>query len=351
MKRKMVLTVLAFLLVLQTQTVFAADYNADFLKAAGKNDLGAMEQILQRRANQMNLSSCMNEILRDRVSGFNRGNTINVLRLLIRYGADANSGLSASIQNQNQPIEIIKFLLDSGAKLTRTNLDDAVVRGSFDVFKFLLQYGGDIDINERTYSATNKTMLMVYSTRKIGQINNFDLVKLLVENGAKVNLRDDNGATAASLAYDNGEIEIYNYLKSKGAIDFEPKQVTQQPAAPAQSTTNVYVQPSAPAQSTPTQPAPAPRPAAPTLRPGRYAYSGSNVTMDIASPLTMVTLYSGYTAVAIGNYTINGNTLVISILRASSDDYKFMVGRTYDYTITSDSSFSGQGERWVRTGN
>jgi len=38
-------------------------------------------------------------------------------------------------------------------------------------------------------------------------------------------------------------------LVEKGARDFAPRQVAQQPAAPAQSTTNVYVQPSAPAQS------------------------------------------------------------------------------------------------------
>jgi len=49
MKRKMVLAVAAILLVLQAQTVFAADYDEDFMKEVGKNDFRAMERILERR--------------------------------------------------------------------------------------------------------------------------------------------------------------------------------------------------------------------------------------------------------------------------------------------------------------
>ena len=175
------------------------------------------------------------------------------------------------------------------------------------------------------------------------QAGNFDAVRFLVENGARVNLRADNGATAASLAYDKGEIEIYNYLKTNGAIDFEPRQVAQQPAAPAQSTTNVYVQPSAPAQSAPT-------PATPTLQTGRYAYSGSNVTMTLN--VGMVSLYVGNNVIGIGHgtYRINGNQLVVTITQATGD-YSFMSGRTYAYTITGNTSFSGSGENWVRTGS
>jgi hypothetical protein len=79
-------------------------------------------------------------------------------------------------------------------------------------------------------------------------------VQFLVEFGAKVNLRNELGETAASLAYEKGEIEVYNYLKANGAIDFEPRQAAQQPTTPATSSSiaNVYVQPSAPAQSAPT---------------------------------------------------------------------------------------------------
>jgi len=181
------------------------------------------------------------------------------------------------------------------------------------------------------------------------EAGNFNNVRFLVENGARVNLRANDGSTAASLAYDKGEIEIYNYLKEHGAIDFEPRQVAQ-PAAPApapSSTTNVYVQPSAPAQSTP-----APAPSTPTLQTGRYAWSNSGTNMNMTFNVGMVTAYINNSPIGVwhGTYRINGSQLVITV-SAATGDYASMRGRTFSYNITSDTSFSGSGETWVRIGN
>ena len=400
MKRKIVLAVAAFLLVLQAQAVFAADNYRDFLSAINDGNFSKAERIIKNNARKWSINEQANcwfglayyelknsphlraaQLLNQykvsfddtTISSFMRYKASEELcRYLISIGMPIGNGAIGIAVNNNYTDNFVQFLLEKGGTLNNWALQTAAQKKRWTLFPDLINKSTEDYINYRQtreefttwynsqsadYRSKNpfnydpsesKTALMFAA--QYGQMR---IVRLLVEKGARVNLRADDGSTAASLAYDNGEIDIYDYLKANGARDFEPRQAAQQPAAPApapaQSTTNVYVQPTAPAQSTPAQPAP--RPAAPTLRPGRYAYSGSNITMDIASPLTMVTLYSGYTAVAIGNYTINGNTLVISILRASSDDYKFMVGRTYDYTITSDSSFSGQGERWVRTGN
>jgi hypothetical protein len=196
--------------------------------------------------------------------------------------------------------------------------------------------GADINFrNGNNYG--NFTPLMCASMN--GHMN---VVQYLVEHGARVNLRNNNGSTAAALAYEKGEIEIYNYLKANGAIDFEPNQVTQQPATPTPQT-NVYVQPSASAQN----PAPAPAPSAPTFQPGRYAFSGSNITMSLSG--YQAAAYSGYEQVAWGTYRINGNQLVITF-NTGIGAGAILQGKTFAYTITSNTSFSGSGETWVRTG-
>jgi hypothetical protein len=102
--------------------------------------------------------------------------------------------------------------------------------------------------------------------------------------------------------------------------------------------------------SAPAQPAPAPAPSTPTLQTGRYAYSGSNVTMTLN--VGIVSLYVGNNVIGIGHgtYRINGNQLVVTIMQATGD-YSFMSGTTYAYTITSNTSFSGSRETWVRTGS
>lgn len=119
-----------------------------------------------------------------------------------------------------------------------------------------------------------------------------------------------------------------------------PSSPTSTPAP--SSTTNVYVQPNTPAQS-----APAPTPSTPILRPGTYACSGTNVTMELTTPLLFVHLYSGNKIVGNGSYNISGKTITITIAQAD-DVIKHMRGITYAYTIMSDTSFSGSGETWYR---
>jgi len=400
MNRKAVFGVLAFLLVLQAQTVFAADGAYQFFEEIKSGNLSKAERILKnnvRRWDTNEQSKAWSFILDDDVSS---ARSLEAVKLLQKYNVNWGSTKVIIPIRYKKTEELVRYLINIGMPLGNTAVFYAINGGYIDNFiQFLLAQGAETDSQDLNLAAQKRRWVLVpllirllseddlnyrqtrseYTTWYNSQSadyrskypfdydpissktalmfaaehGQFNIVKMLVENGAKVNLRADGGETATTLAYDNGEIEIYNYLKANGAIDFEPRQVTQQPvapsrpAAPSQSTTNVYVQPSAPAQSAPT---PAPRPAAPTLRPGKYACSGTNVTMEISSPLRFVSFYSGYTIVGNGSYTINGNTLVITVIQAN-DVIKHMLGRTYDYTITSDSSFSGQGERWVRTGN
>jgi len=397
MKKKTVFTVvLLALLVLQAQTVFA-DYNDDFIQELNRNNLRNIERLLERRARQMNLNLCMlytiNSSTYDSTKGFNKANCIDVIRLLMRHGADINSQhvwyasdgtrfergypLENAIE-QKHSIAVIQFLLDSGANPNYSSsylgrsyppVRQAYSNRDMLVVNLLLERGANgADILPSAGDRGDNEMIRLLISRGVqirseqgaealrwaAAAGHFDTIKLLVENGVNVNARsNDNdryvqeyiplGATAASIAYDKGEMEIYDYLMANGAREFEPRQ-TAQPAAPApaapSSTTNVYVQPSAPAQS-------APAPSTPTLRPGRYACSGTDVTMDILSPLRLLTLYIGYATVGNGSYNINGNTITITIDQADGV-ISHMRGITYAYTIVSDTSFSGNGETWYR---
>jgi ankyrin repeat protein len=391
MKKKTVFGVMLLaLLVLQAQTVFAQNYNADFEKELNRNNIRNIERLLERRAGQMNLTWAMFITISSKIyaEGFNKANCLDVVRLLVRYGADVNRQhrwvnvpdlepgypLENAIE-QKHSIAVIQFLLDSSANPNYYSGIPPVRRAYYNedmpVVNLLLDRGArGADLLIGAGSAGDNEMIRLLISRGVqirsdqgaealrwAAVNgHFDTIRLLVENGVNVNARSNDsnrnyplGATAASIAYDKGEMDIYDYLKANGAIDFEPRQVAQ-PAAPApapSSTTNVYVQPSAPAQSSP-----APAPSTPTLQTGRYAWSNSGTNMNMTLISGIVTAYLNNSLVGVwhGTYQINGSQLVITVSVASGD-YASMRGRTFSYNITSSTSFSGSGETWVRIGN
>lgn len=256
MKKKIVFGVVAFLFVLQAEIIFAEkypqDYSKPFIQAMHKNDFSKMQSILddeQKQANRGNIYNgirfgdwIINYILRKdskELGNYNYNNAATVLKLLAQYRNKRfdSSDLSNALSH-NHTDDVIKVIIEFGNPTDL--LAGAIQSNRLDLVKNLVDKGADINSDKR---------LLRIATR-IGSLN---IVKYLVENNVNINSRDDEGNTAASIAYDKGEMEIYNYLKANGAIDFEPKQVTAQPASPppSSSTTNVYVQPSVPAQVAP----------------------------------------------------------------------------------------------------
>jgi ankyrin repeat protein len=240
----------------------------------------------------------------------------------------------------NNNIDELKIAIQNGADVNYSKdgislLQWASNNGNLAMVRYLVEHGADI--NRRGFD--NRTALIIAA-----EVENFDIIRYLVEHGANVNLRASDGSTAASMAYDRGNVDIYDYLMANGAREFEQRQVAQQPAAPS-STTNVYVQPSAPAQSS----TPAPTPSAPTFQTGTYAWSNSGQNMTMQFSVGMVFAQFNNRQIWRGTYSINGTQLVISVTSAISD-YSRLQGMTYSYTITSNTSFSGSGETWVRTG-
>jgi ankyrin repeat protein len=282
-KRIAIGAALAALLALHAQAVFAATpYDADFATALQKNDVPAMEKLLQRRASQMSLSTCLLTVFYNNWGGGDlntnyRNNTLAITELLVRYGANlnrpTNEYFSKSAKNRPQlstfaepmyplhyavtnniDMAVVKYLIEYGANPNLksekgiTSLEHAIREKNDALVTLMLTYGVTIDSGAFFRAISNNNLTLVTTCLEKGtDINmrgtwktpagtayiangtvlmdaayngNLDMIKFLMANGARVNLRDDNGATAASLAYAKGEVEIYNYLKENGAIDF-----------------------------------------------------------------------------------------------------------------------------------
>ena len=396
MRKKLVLRIIFIIFILQTQTLFAQDRNAEFRQELNRNNIRNIERLLERRVKQMDLTYCMYFTINSEThdTGFNKANCLDVVRLLVRYGADVNrtyySDFSGSnwgypLENavrQRQSMAVIQFLLDSGANpnlaASTPPVRQAYYNNDTTLVNMLLDRGanignillpaaerGDIEFLRRIVSSgfQVRSEQGAEALRWAAYGGKLESVVFLVENGVNINARSNDsrdaiqraiplGATAASVAYDQGEMEIYNYLLANGAIEFERRQVVQQPSAPTtapvQSTTFIVQQPSAPAQSSPP-----PASSTPTLQNGRYAWSNSGVNMTMTlNTAGLVSAYLNNSSIGVwhGTYRINGNQLVITVT-AATGDYTNLRGQTYSYTINSSTSFSGSGETWVRTGS
>jgi hypothetical protein len=147
------------------------------------------------------------------------------------------------------------------------------------------------------------------------------------------------------------------HLKAHGAVDFEPKQVSQ--AAPAStsqaapSTTNVYVAPSAPSSAPAPSPAPS-RPAAPTgwnlsvlagtnNIGGTWPSSVGNGVMVLNGNGTSGTVsIQANGKYSTGSASISGNTLNLHI---TSGQFS---GQQFTYRIVNNKLIQGNGESFSR---
>lgn len=407
MKRKMGFLASAFLLILQAQTIFAAaNYDTDFDKELAMNNLTRAENILRRRSAKMNLAGRLQRIILANIRGFNSDNAITVAQMLIKYGANVNAVrrvydkddyyyeaplLYITVQstglNKDQTVQMINLLCSSGAnpdarnQIGTTNRTALMAASDYkpewriaytkalvenganvnlkdnngntalmynindnDTFKFLVENKADLNIRN---NKGQTILILAAEAEKSG------IIVFLVSCGANINLRDNNGITAASICYDKGQVDLYDYLVANGAREFEPRQVAQQPAAPAQPAPAPAssAQLSAPAQSSSsyssssgsgwadlggaiTEAFKSP------LQSGTYSMVGTKHTLRLtAIAKSGMFTYNVQGQTGTGTYSIDGNRMTIQ-----------MLGNTLFYTVNSETSFSGGGETWVRTG-
>jgi hypothetical protein len=224
--------------------------------------------------------------------------------------------------NRNQTNAVIQIIMQSGARPNGEILLLAMEKQRFDLAGLFIVTGVDVNYKyplSRNY-ADGMTALL-YACKW----NNFEITRLLVENGADINARTADGNTALTMAAANGNSEIYNYLVEHGAVETRNNVVT-----PPRNTGIIDIlENQAASFQTGTY-----RPAGGVNYSMRFTGNANSGSVSYAN-ITAGRVYNGV-------YRINGNNLTILI-----EGYAFEI----IYRIDSGTSFSGNGEAWVRVNN
>jgi uncharacterized protein len=133
--------------------------------------------------------------------------------------------------------EIVRLLLASGVKVDVQVIKGALYRGHTEIIKLLLASGKDFEFNYFFASAAQIKLLLENGV-KVNARNNCgdealieaarqrdtEKVKLLIECGANVDAQDNRGDTPLILASYNGDIKTIELLLACGAnIDIKDK--------------------------------------------------------------------------------------------------------------------------------
>jgi len=319
MKKKY--SIFIFLLIFHAGILYANDYYWDLITSLISGDFRKTEIIINENINSM--SAQEKRLVMSFTLTYSHGeNTGNVLNLLISKNILPNSFDLYTAINRNQTNAVIQIIMQSGARPNGEILLLAMEKQRFDIASLFIATGVDVNYKyplSRNY-ADGMTPLL-YACKW----NNFEITRLLVENGADINARTADGNTALSIATANGNSEIYNYLIEHGAVETRNNVIP-----PPRNTGIIDILENQ----------------AVNFQTGMYRpVGGVNYSMRFTGNANSGSVsYANITAGRVYNgiYRINGNNLTILI-----EGYTFEI----IYRIDSNTTFSGNGEAWVRVNN
>ena len=213
------------------------------LNAIKAKDLDSIRQCLQNGTTQSALdkalcSACSN--YGSSLYGFDKNEMYNIIELLIKNGANVNTALSSVIYYDSYDwnlVRILKILVENGANVNTicgTDFVDAfsffcLVYSRLQSVKYLVSKGININakgqngntllMNATSYSAwvykynPNVLDYKEYDEQISKEI--LETVKFLVENGAYINARNNDGETALHCAT-KGELSVVKFLVESG---------------------------------------------------------------------------------------------------------------------------------------
>ncbi|MDR1148397.1 MAG: ankyrin repeat domain-containing protein, partial [Spirochaetaceae bacterium] len=154
-------------------------YKKDFYNAYSKAEINRMETILKNYPNKIPVLSYLLMVLDEKPK-----KSLNIIELLIKYGA-----------NLNEPYQFEYYSVTNSEQVRIYPLFIAINKNnSSNIIEYLLLNGANVNsINDGVLNVTGKDL----STPLIEAVaqQNISIVKLLIENGADVNIRLENQRT------------------------------------------------------------------------------------------------------------------------------------------------------------
>jgi len=297
-----------------SSALYADDYKWDLVTAMTKGDLETIENIIKTNVNAMSAAD-KNLVMYFAMNYSSGENTLKVCQLLVKYNIRPSAYDLYTAINRNRQDGAIQFLLQNGAAPNGEILLLTVERQRFDLAKQFIEAGADVNYR---YSLTRNDADGMTPLLYASKWGNLEIVKLLVEKGANVNIKAVNGDTALAIARKNNNDEIYNYLAEHGATEIGSNNIPLQNKGIADN--QVF-----------------------NFQGGSYLLSGGNKYIK----------FSGNKASGNINYVdVMNNTSNNGFYRIMGNNITItMNGNTYVYRIDSNESFSGNGEIWIKTGN
>jgi len=297
-----------------SKPLYADDYKWDLITAMTKGDLETIENIIKTNINTM--SAADKNLVMNFAMNYSSGeNTLKVCQILIKYNIRPSAYDLYTAINRNRQNNAIQFLLQNGAAPNGEILLLTMEKQRFDLAKQFIEAG--VDVNYR-YSLTRNDADGMTPLLYASKWGNLEIVKLLVEKGAIINIKAVNGDTALSLARKNNNDEISNYLTEHGATEISNNNLPLQNKGIADN--QVF-----------------------NFQGGSYLLSGGNKYIKfsgnkISGNISYVDVVNNTSNN--GFYRITGNNITIT-----------MNGNSYIYRMDSNESFSGNGEAWIKIGN
>jgi ankyrin repeat protein len=200
----------------------AANHEEQTMKlidAAARGDLATVEQLLAAGADVY----AQDERGRTALIAAAYGNHVAVARALVAAGADVNvkdktQQSAYLIPTADGYLELLRLTLQSGADVhsldsyNGTGLIRAADRGHVEIIQALLQ----TDINVDHVNRLGWTALLEAIILGDGGPRHTEVVRLLVDAGADVNLADGQGVTPLAHARQAGSAEIVAILQNAG---------------------------------------------------------------------------------------------------------------------------------------
>jgi hypothetical protein len=328
-KKYHVMILIIFIFLFQVNFLYAqSSYKSDLVKALSSNDFVKIEQIILDNA--VHLSDSDKRLMYSLVLDYSqKSSTLNILQLLQNQNIFPSQFDLFNAINRNHSDEVIQFILDKKIIPNGEILLFAAEKNRFNLVNQFAQMGTDTNYqypSGKPYS--NGMTALLYAVQE----SDFETIKLLLEKGANVNLSNFNGYAPAALAKEMDLIEIYDYLVAHGADEVEVPPIADEVS---QTNTNQIS-----SENTGQGIGSLIDSKEFALKSGTYRLARSSTEIILPNSSMGAFTYTNNGIPSMGGFRIDKNSIIIT-----------MQSRTYSYTIDSDSSFSGFGERWVRIEN